>query len=78
VTTDAGSASEVVVDGVTGLVVGKSPGAVAEGVATLAADAGLRSAMGAAARERALVEFSPERMYAEHRAAYEQALASRT
>jgi len=78
VTTDAGSASEVVVDGLTGLVVEKSPGAVAEGVAALAADAGLRSAMGAAARERALVEFSPERMYAEHRAAYEQALASRT
>ena len=77
VTTDAGSASEVVVDGVTGLVVAKDPGAVAEGVRALAGDVELRESMGAAARERALVEFSPERMLAEHRAAYEQAMARR-
>ena len=77
VTTDAGSASEVVVDGVTGLVVAKDPGAVAEGVRALAADAVLRKSMGAAARERALVEFSPERMYGEHRAAYEQTIHNR-
>ena len=77
VTTDAGSASEVVVDGVTGLVVAKDPGAVAEGVRALVADASLRESMGVAARERALVEFSPERMYGEHRAAYEQATARR-
>jgi glycosyltransferase involved in cell wall biosynthesis len=78
VTTNAGSASEVVVDGVTGLVVEKAAGAVAEGVAALAADAAMRSAMGAAARARALVEFSPQRMYAEHVAAYEQAMARHT
>ena len=77
VTTDAGSASEVVVDGVTGLVVAKDPGAVAEGVQALVSDAALRASMGAAARERALVEFSPARMYGEHRAAYEQAIARR-
>ncbi len=77
VTTDAGSASEVVVDGVTGLVVAKDPGAVAEGVRSLASDASLRESMGAAARERALVEFSPARMLAEHRAAYEQAITRR-
>lgn len=77
VTTDAGSASEVVVDGVTGLVVAKDAGAVAEGVTALAADDGMRRRMGAAARERALVEFSPERMLGEHRAAYEEALRRR-
>lgn len=77
VSTDAGSASEVVVDGVTGLVVAKDPGAVAEGVQTLADDAPLRARMGAAARERALVEFSPERMLSEHLAAYLEAISRR-
>ncbi len=77
VTTNAGSASEVVVDGVTGLVVPLSPMAVARGVQQLVADPALMSSMGAAARERALVEFSPARMLAEHTAAYERAVASR-
>ncbi len=77
VTTDAGSASEVVVDGVTGFVVPLSADAVADAVRRLVADPGAMAAMGAAARERALVEFSPRRMLAEHTAAYEKALASR-
>ena len=77
VTTDAGSASEVVVDGVTGLVVPLSPMAVARGVQQLVADPAAMAAMGAAARERALVEFSPQRMLAEHTAAYEKAITSR-
>lgn len=77
VTTDAGSASEVVVDGVTGLVVPLSAEAVAEAVRRLVADPEAMSAMGAAARERALVEFSPARMLAEHTAAYERAITSR-
>ena len=77
VTTNAGSASEVVVDGVTGLVVPLSPMAVARGVQQLVADPAAMAAMGAAARERALVEFSPERMLVEHTAAYERAIESR-
>jgi len=77
VTTNAGSASEVVVDGVTGLVVPLSAEAVAEGVRQLVADPALMASMGAAARQRALVEFSPARMLSEHAAAYERALASR-
>ena len=77
VTTNAGSASEVVVDGVTGLVVPLSPMAVARGVQQLVADPATMAAMGAAARERALVEFSPQRMLAEHQAAYERAVDSR-
>ena len=78
VTTNAGSASEVVVDGVTGLVVPLSPMAVARGVQQLVADPETMAAMGAAARERALVEFSPARMLAEHQAAYERAITART
>lgn len=77
VTTNAGSASEVVVDGVTGLVVPLSPMAVARGVQQLVADPVTMAAMGAAARERALVEFSPAHMLAEHTAAYERAVTSR-
>lgn len=77
VTTDAGSASEVVVHGVTGLVVGRNAGAVSEGVRALAVDHDLRARMGAAARERALHEFSPERMLAEHMAAYTEAIRRR-
>lgn len=77
VTTDAGSASEVVIDGVTGLVVPMSARAVASGVQQLVADPELMTTMGAAARERALVEFSPARMLREHTAAYERALSPR-
>ena len=46
-------------------------------VQQLSADPALMSSMGAAARERALVEFSPARMLEEHTAAYERAVASR-
>lgn len=77
VTTNAGSASEVVVDGVTGLVVPLSGEAVAEGVRQLVADPEAMALMGTAARQRALSEFSPERMLAEHTAAYERAISLR-
>ena len=77
VTTDAGSASEVVVDGVTGYVVPRDAGSVATGVRRLLADPDGMARMGADARDRALVEFSPQRMLQEHRAAYELAIARR-
>ena len=77
VTTNAGSASEVVVDGVTGLVVPLAAESVAAGIRQLIADPSLMASMGSAARERALVEFSPARMLAEHTAAYERAIGGR-
>lgn len=77
VATNAGSVSDAVLDGVTGLVVEKSAGAVAEAVRYLAEDHGARHRMGAAARERALVAFSPERMWEQHQRAYELALQNR-
>jgi hypothetical protein len=43
----------------------------------LVSDPESMAAMGAAARERALVEFSPQRMLAEHTAAYERAITVR-
>lgn len=77
VATNAGSVSDAVVDGVTGLIVEKNPGAVAEAIRYLADDHAARHRMGAAARERALVEFSPERMWEQHQRAYELALENR-
>ena len=77
VATNAGSVSNAVLDGVTGLVVEKNAGAVAEAVRYLADDHAARHRMGAAARERALVEFSPERMWEQHQRAYELALENR-
>ena len=53
VCTDAGGLGENVEDGVTGLVVARrDPAALADGVARLAADGELRSAMSTAGRER--------------------------
>ena len=77
VATNAGSVSDAVLDGFTGLVVEKNAGAVAEAVRYLADDHVVRHRMGAAARERALVEFSPERMWEQHQLAYELALENR-
>ena len=77
VATNAGSVSDAVLDGVTGLVVEKNAAAVAEAVRYLADDHPARHRMGAAARERALVEFSPERMWEQHQRAYELALENR-
>ena len=77
VATNAGSVSDAVLHGVTGLVVEKNAGAVAEAVRYIADDHAARHRMGAAARERALVEFSPERMWEQHQRAYELALENR-
>ena len=76
VTTDVGSASEVVEDGVTGLVVAPAAEAVADGVIRLL-DGGCRW-MGAAARERAEAEFAIGRLIGDHEALYERLLLDDT
>lgn len=62
VTTDVGSAAEVVVDGVTGVVCPIDDAALADAVITLCTDRARREAMGAAAIERARTEFSRARV----------------
>ena len=62
VTTDVGSASEVVAHDETGLVVPADAAAIASALETLAGDAGLRDRMGTAARERAEALFSAARL----------------
>ena len=60
VTTDVGSAAEVVVDGVTGSVVARDAAAVARAVSALLADPERRERLGAAAREHATATFGQE------------------
>lgn len=71
VTTDVGSAREVVVDGETGLVVPPQAVALADVVARLQADRGLLARMSRAASERAEREFSAERLVQDTSALYE-------
>jgi glycosyltransferase involved in cell wall biosynthesis len=67
-----GALPETVVDGRTGWLVDSEPRAVAERVAAVLGDAPAAQAVGRAARERALAEFSPA-----HRAAQVEALYRR-
>jgi glycosyltransferase involved in cell wall biosynthesis len=60
VTTDVGSAGEVVLDGVTGRVVARDANAVADAILALLADPATRAAMGAAARAHAQAVFGEE------------------
>lgn len=75
VTTDVGSAGEVVVDGVTGYVTPTSNDALAGAVDRLLADDGLRARMGDAARERAEREFSAARLVRDTEELYEELAA---
>ena len=75
VTTDVGSAREVVLDGVTGLVVESDATAIAEGLVRLLDD-DLRNRMGAAARERAETEFGTKRFIVDHETLYESLLSA--
>ena len=65
VTTDVGSAAEVVEDGVTGRVVAADASALAEAVLELLADERRRAEMGSAARARILRHFSAEALIAQ-------------
>ena len=75
VATDVGSTREVVLDGVTGLVVEPDAVAVGDGIVRLLDDH-LLHRMGAAARERAEAEFGTRRLIADHEALYDRLIAT--
>ena len=75
VTTDVGSAREVVLDGVTGLVVAPEAAAVADGILRLL-DPNLRNLMGAAALAKANTEFNTQRLIADHAALYDRLISA--
>lgn len=72
VTSDVGSAAEVVEHGVTGHVVSSSPRALADAVATILNDEELRRRMGADARRRAEDRYTVAAMCEAHAHAYQR------
>ena len=70
IATDVGSSGEVVQDGVTGILTSKNVKEIAQAVQRLNSDAKLRKSMGNSARERALKEFSVEKMLGSHKKIY--------
>ena len=75
VTTDVGSASEVVVHGSTGLVVAPDARDLADAIIVLLVDDDRRSDMGRAAAEQAIVRFGAARLVADHVALYRRIVA---
>lgn len=71
VTTDVGSAREVVVDGETGYVTDKDVAQLVDAVARLLAEPSARERMGARAAERARLRFTSARLVADTAALYE-------
>ena len=76
VTTDAGSASEVVVDGVTGVVVQRSASSLAAGLVSLLNDAPAIRRMGDEAQNRAAEEFGVDRLVRNHVDLYRRLVGS--
>jgi glycosyltransferase involved in cell wall biosynthesis len=78
VATAVGGTPDVVVDGVTGLLVPpRDPSALAKALATLVRDPDLRRKMGQAGRERVLQHFSVERMVERTQNLYDQLLSAK-
>ncbi|MED5580014.1 MAG: glycosyltransferase family 4 protein [Nitrospinota bacterium] len=77
VTTDAGSAREVVVNDKTGLVVEKSSMALSQGLRLLFADKKYREEMGQEAQKHAIKSFSKERLITDHLELYRKLIASK-
>jgi glycosyltransferase involved in cell wall biosynthesis len=72
VTTDVGSAGEVVLNGVTGFVVPTQANAVADALNRLLGDDALRAAMGVAAARHAEQAFGTARLVADHATLYRE------
>ncbi len=76
VTTDVGSAAEVVEHGVTGLVVPPDAGVLSAALVELLLDAERRSVMGRAAAERAAERFGSARLVPDHAVLYRRLMES--
>jgi glycosyltransferase involved in cell wall biosynthesis len=78
VATDVGGTAEVVLDGVTGLLVGSDDvDALGRGLRRLASDVGLRARLGAAAHEHATNRFGMDRFVAQFADLYRTLVAAR-
>ena len=77
VTTNVGSVPEVVLSGSTGIVTGLNIQQIADALEKLASDKGLRTKLGAAAKEFTLSNFGLKRLAHDHEELYKKLLASR-
>lgn len=77
VTTDVGSAREVVIEGVTGRVVAVTAGSVADALVEILSDDDLRLRMGEAAREHGEQVFGVGRLVGDHEVLYRRLISGR-
>ena len=77
VTTNVGSISEIVMDGVTGIVTNVNVMEIADALEKLAGDSGLRGRMGSAAQEYTMANFGIDRLVHDHEELYKRIIASR-
>jgi glycosyltransferase involved in cell wall biosynthesis len=70
VATDVGATSEVIKDGVTGILVSTDANLIANALHKLVFDTNLAKAMGAAARDHAATEFNSQKMINKHKEIY--------
>lgn len=77
VTTDVGSIPEIVMDGITGIITSVDVMAMADALEKLAGDVGLRTRMGAAAKEFTLSNFGVDRLVLDHEQLYKKLIANR-
>ncbi len=77
VSTRVGSVPEVVLDGVTGIIIGLDVQEIADALEKLAKSAELRARMGAAAQEFTLSNFGVDRLVHDHEQLYKKLLANR-
>jgi glycosyltransferase involved in cell wall biosynthesis len=77
VTTNVGSAPEVVLDGVTGIVTGLDVQEIANALEKLVSDKALRTKLGTAAQEFTLSNFGVKRLVHDHEELYKKLLSSR-
>ena len=77
VTTNVGSVPEVVLDGVTGIVIGLDVQEIADALEKLVSDRVLRAKLGAAAQEFTLSNFGVKRLVHDHQELYKNLLSSR-
>ena len=77
VTTNVGSVPEVVLSGATGIVTGLNIQQIADALEKLVSDKGLRTKLGAAAKEFTLSNFGLKRLVHDHEELYKKLLANR-
>jgi glycosyltransferase involved in cell wall biosynthesis len=77
VSTRVGSVPEVVIDGVTGIIIGLDIQEIADALEKLSKSADLRARMGIAAQEFTLLNFGVDRLVHDHQQLYKKLLANR-